>query len=141
MSALTESMELVETLTFPISNFEDQIISWRKEIDFLEREKDFFLFLLRQSAEYSHLKDEGKIKLMTENIERFSSRRIHPFVEKLTSHAIAVKNNKNGGQPIEKITVMHKQLQRQFQSINKSFRTFKETTFENVEDLVELKII
>lgn len=141
MTALTGSIEIVETLTFPISNLEDQIVSWRKEIDFLEREKGFFLFLLKQSVEYSHLKEEAKIKVMTENIERFSARRITPFVEKLTSHAIAVKNNKKEDLPIEKITQMHKQLQRQFHSIKMSFRTFKETTFENVEDLFELKII
>ena len=141
MSALTPQIEIVDTVALPSNNFQDQINEWQSEIKFLEREKDFFLFLVKQSAEYSHVNEEVKYKLMADNIEGFTKARLTPFIEQLSSHDTALKDTKPSSRKLEQITKTHRTLQRQFQAIKTSFRNFKETTFDNVEDLFELKIV
>ena len=136
MSALTKQLHVAAMSTLPVSSFEDHLFEWRNEIDFLEREKDFYLFLLKQSKDYSHLKGTAKVKLMADRIEQFSMQKLEPFKKKLDYHVY--DSQKDASSSSKK---MHQIMSKQFDSIKKSFRTFKETTFENVEDLVGLTII
>ena len=138
MSALTQELKVARAMTLPLSSFEDHLFQWRNEIEFLEREKDFFLYLLKQSKDYSSLNGGAKVKVMADRIEKFSQQKLEPFKRKLNHHTELCQADTEGK---TKSMKMHQIMSKQFHSIQKSFRTFKETTFENVEDLVNLTII
>ena len=141
MLALTQELEVTGTLPDSEHHFLDQVQDWRTEIEFMGKEKDFFLFLLNQSAEYSHLNDDVKFKLMAESMVQFASSRILPFAEQLLRHQKKLRSNLLAGELRESNVKKHRSLQRQFRAIQETFRSYKEKTFENAEDLMEVKII
>lgn len=137
MSALTKQLQIARSMPLPLSNFEDHLFEWRNEIEFLEREKDFFLYLLKNNCDYSHIKGSAKIKVMAQQMEKFTKQKIEPFKKKLNFHADRMNE---GAEDLSNMAKMHHIMSKQFKSIKKSFRTIKETTFENAEDLIPITI-
>ena len=138
MTVLANHLPLSNRKNLPLSSFEYDLFAWRNEIDFIEKEQNFFLLLMTQGRDTDSMDINTETRTFVEKMNEFSSQSLEPFKKQLAENKAAIETDEVCE---ERIAQKRQHLNKQFLIIKQSFRDFKENTFDRAEDFISITIL